>query len=62
MKWRSGPQCPQSDDFVLRSINGGTYPDPGGTTRPIFPFPAFERLQEASATVLSSVFAYLPGR
>ena len=31
-----------------------------GTTAAIFPFPAFERLQEASAPVLSSLFAYYP--
>ena len=30
------------------------------STASIFPFPAFERLQEASAPVLSSLFAYKP--
>ena len=35
-------------------------PRPEGITAAIFPFPAFERLQEASAPVLSSIFAYVP--
>ena len=35
-------------------------PRPRGHHGGIFPFPAFERLQEASAPVLSSLFAYHP--
>ena len=34
--------------------------DGAGVTAAIFPFPAFERLQEVSAPVLSSLFAYYP--
>ena len=59
LKWRSGPvNRGQPDEFVLRSIDGRTYSDPSGLTAAIFPFPAFERLQEASAPVLSSLFAH----
>jgi predicted permease len=58
MKWRSRPI--NGSDFVMHSIDGSTYRDPSGTTAAIFPFPAFERLQEASAPVLSSLFAYKP--
>ena len=43
----------------MRSIDGSTTPTPG-ITAAIFPFPAFERLQEASAPLLSSIFAYYP--
>ena len=44
----------------MRSIDGHTYRDRSGITAAIFPFPAFERLQEAAAPVLSSIFAYHP--
>ena len=62
VKWRSKPINFGSNDsqFVLRSIDGTTYPDRDGTTAAIFPFPAFERLREVSAPVLSSLFAYHP--
>ena len=59
IKWRGKPHL-KSDEFVLRSVDGSTYPDAAGTTGPIFPYPAFERLQEASRPVLSSLFAYFP--
>jgi predicted permease len=57
MKWRAGP-VPNRSEFVLHSIDGSTYRDPTGISAAIFPFPAFERLQEASSPVLSSLFAY----
>jgi macrolide transport system ATP-binding/permease protein len=65
VKWRSRPfangsRARNGSEFVLRSIDGSTYPDAAGTTAAIFPFPAFERLQEASGPVLSSIFAYHP--
>jgi predicted permease len=62
VKWRSKPINFASNEsqFVLRSIDGSTYPDRDGTTAAIFPFPAFERLREVSAPVLSSLFAYHP--
>jgi macrolide transport system ATP-binding/permease protein len=60
VKWRSRPFVNTGDEFVLRSIDGNTYKDRSGITAAIFPFPAFERLQEASAPVLSSLFAYHP--
>ena len=61
VKWRSRPfNFSVGGDFVMHSINGSTYRDAAGTTAAIFPFPAFERLQQTSASVLSSVFAYHP--
>jgi predicted permease len=65
LKWRSKPWArdPQTKqrEFVMRSINGSTYPDASGVTAAIFPYPAFERLQQASGPVLSGLFAYFPG-
>jgi macrolide transport system ATP-binding/permease protein len=61
VKWRSRPfSFASGSEFVIRSIDGRTYRDAAGITAAIFPFPAFERLQEASAPVLSSIFAYHP--
>jgi len=57
LKWRSKPVT-NSSDFVVHSIDGSTYPDPSGISSPIFPFPAFERLREASTPVLSALFAH----
>jgi predicted permease len=63
IKWRSKPIAFGSSagsEFVLHSINGSTYKDRGGETASIFPLPAFERLQQASPAVFSSLFAYEP--
>ena len=62
LKWRSRPfNIADANDFVMRSIDGHTYRDRSGITAAIFPFPAFERLQESSTPVLSSIFALPPG-
>jgi predicted permease len=55
MAWHS-----RSDgrDFVMHSGDGHTYKEAPGFTGAIFPFPAFERLHDASAPVLSSLFAH----
>ncbi|MFI5168944.1 MAG: ABC transporter permease, partial [Vicinamibacterales bacterium] len=60
MKWRSKPFVRSADgiEFVMHSMNGSTFPDSSGITSAIFPFPAFERLRDASAPVLSSLFAH----
>jgi macrolide transport system ATP-binding/permease protein len=58
VKWRSGPFNARENNFVMRSIDGSTYPDAAGVSAAIFPYPAFERLQEASGSVFSSLFAY----
>jgi len=59
MSWRSKPfSMGRGSDFVMRSIDGSTYRYSGGLEARIFPFPAYERLQEASAPVLSSLFAH----
>ncbi len=62
VKWRSKPVKfgDASAEFVMRSVDGRTYSDPEGITASIFPFPGFERLQQVSAPVLSSLFAYKP--
>jgi macrolide transport system ATP-binding/permease protein len=65
MKWRSRPyaygsRATNGSEFVMHSGSGYVDDDdPSGTTAAIFPFPAFERVQQASAPVLSSVFAYV---
>ena len=55
VKWHSGPAAGQS---VMRSMDGSTYKDSSGVIAGIFPFPAFERLRDVSAPVLSSLFAH----
>ena len=63
VKWRSQPVnfgAPGGPGFVLHSIDGSTYRDSGGITAAIFPYPAFERLQEVAGPVFSSLFAYCP--
>ncbi len=61
VKWRSRPfSFSKESEFVVRSTDGRIDSDSTGTTAAIFPFPAFERMQEASAPVLSSIFAYHP--
>jgi predicted permease len=56
LKWRSKPI--RGTPFVLRTGSGRLYPDRTGNTGPIFPYPAFERLEEVSAPVLSRLFAH----
>ena len=59
VKWTSRPyQNGGPSQFVMRSTDGRTYKDPSGISSAIFPFPAFERLYEASAPMLSSLFAH----
>ena len=61
VKWQRRPTAPgTSNESVMRSMDGRTYRDPSGITSGIFPFPAFERLKEASAPVLSNLFAHKP--
>ncbi|OFW47194.1 MAG: multidrug ABC transporter substrate-binding protein [Acidobacteria bacterium RIFCSPLOWO2_12_FULL_67_14b] len=63
MHWRATPfnfgwRAVNGSEFVLHSISGSF--DAKGANGRIFPYAAFERLQEASAPVLSSLFAYFP--
>jgi len=63
MKWQAKPfafgrRATNGSEFVLRSINGTFYEEPDGNSGFIFPFPAFERLQQVSEPVLSSIFGY----
>ena len=62
LNWRSKPilRADGGRGFVLHSEDGHTYEDPAGVTAGIFPFPAFDRLREASTPVLSSLFAHKP--
>src|SRR4029453_18135386 len=57
VKWRSRPTA-RGEDFVMRSGDGSTYRDGADLNAAIFPFPAFERLREVSAPVLSTLFAH----
>ena len=59
VKWRSRPiNSGGARQFVMRSGDGSVYRDGDGRIAAIFPYPAFERLQEASAPVLSRLFAH----
>jgi len=63
MKWHAKPfafgrSATNGSQFVLRSISGTFYDEPDGKSGFIFPFPAFERLQQVSEPVLSSIFGY----
>jgi len=64
MTWNSKPleAGRASSTSVMDSMWGSTYRDAsGGVEGRIFPFPAFEYLQQASEPVLSSIFARFPG-
>ena len=63
MSWRAKPfTFSKSGEFVLRSISGRTYrTNDGSVEARIFPYPAFERLREASAPFLSSIFTVFRG-
>jgi predicted permease len=63
VKWHAKPfafgrRATNGSEFVLRSISGTFYDEPDGKSGFIFPFPAFERLQQVSEPVLSSIFGY----
>jgi predicted permease len=63
IKWRSGSinrASGQESNFVMKSVDGRINREGSGVTAGIFPFPAFELLQDASGPVLSSLFAYFP--
>jgi macrolide transport system ATP-binding/permease protein len=66
IKWRSKPfaygsRATQGSEFVLHGIEGDYFDDPEGQTGAILPFVAFERLQQVSEPVLSSIFAFFRG-
>jgi macrolide transport system ATP-binding/permease protein len=59
MKWHSAPlSLGGSRQTVMHSGDGRFDEDDSGVIAPIFPFPAFERLREASVPVLSSLFTH----
>ena len=62
VKWHSRPvNFGSGDAFVMHSMDGRTDQDSSGKIiSAIFPFPAFERLRDASSPVLSSLFAHKP--
>ncbi|HLG56603.1 MAG TPA: ABC transporter permease [Vicinamibacterales bacterium] len=65
IKWRSKPVAfgrPAKDgpEFVVRSMSGRIDRDASGLIAAIFPFPAFDLLQQSSSSVLSHIFAYQP--
>jgi predicted permease len=63
MTWRAKPfTFSKGGEFVLRSISGRTYRTSDGSVEArIFPYPAFERLRDASAPLLSSIFTVFRG-
>ncbi|HYE87536.1 MAG TPA: ABC transporter permease [Vicinamibacterales bacterium] len=62
MSWQAKPyNARDGNAFVMSSIWGSTYRTAEGVEARIFPYPAFERFQEVSAPVLSSVFARFSG-
>jgi predicted permease len=62
MSWRSKPFSMRDNNFVMRGMDGSTYRFSGGTESRMFPFLAYERLQQVSAPVLSSLFAHFRTR
>jgi predicted permease len=46
--------------FVLHSIDGQVYDEAGRSVSRIFPYPAYERMQQAAEPVMASFFAYHP--
>ena len=60
VKWHSGTSNVAANEYVTRSMDGRIYREGGGRSAAIFPFPAFELLQDASTSVLSSLFAHKP--
>ena len=61
MSWRSKPfNMGRGAEFVMRGGDGSTSRFSGGIEARIFPFPAYERLQEVAAPVVSSLFAHKP--
>ena len=62
MSWHAKPIAPgrAASQSTMHSMDGSTYTFPGGVEARIFPWPAFERLQEISGPVLSSIFVRFP--
>ena len=60
VKWRCKPFVRSANgvDFVMHSTDGRTYRDRTGVVSAIYPFAAVELLRDASAPVLSSLFAH----
>ncbi|HJU44551.1 MAG TPA: ABC transporter permease [Vicinamibacterales bacterium] len=58
--WRGKPFNNRNNEFVMRGMDGEVYRHSAGVESRIFPFPAYERLQDVSAPVLSSLFAHKP--
>jgi macrolide transport system ATP-binding/permease protein len=65
MTWHSKPfnnrRSGAASEFVMRSTDGSTYRDSSGSVvARIFPYAAYERLQEVAAPTLASLFARFP--
>ena len=63
MTWTAKPfaygrRAINGSEFVLHSISGDFISDAAGASGRIFPFVAFERLQEAATASFSSIFTY----
>ncbi len=65
MSWHSKPYnnrlSGMASEFVMQSTDGSTYRDSsGGVESRIFPYAAYEKLQEVAAPALSTIFARFP--
>jgi macrolide transport system ATP-binding/permease protein len=64
IKWRARPgtrtRPGEAPAFVMRGGSGRVDLDASGLIAAIFPFPAFELLQQTSSSVFSHIFAYQP--
>jgi predicted permease len=60
MAWRAKPFNMRNNEFVVRGMDGEIYRHSAGVESRIFPVAAYERLQDVSAPVLSSLFAHKP--
>jgi predicted permease len=60
VKWRCKPfvRTANGIEFVMHSMDGRTYSDRTGVVSAIYPFAAVQLLEDASAPVLSSLFAH----
>jgi macrolide transport system ATP-binding/permease protein len=63
VKWHAKPierGRNRESTSVVRAVDGQIYDEGAGVASRIFPYPAYERLQEVAAPVLTDFFAYWP--
>jgi macrolide transport system ATP-binding/permease protein len=63
VKWHARPIEPgrnREATSVVHAMNGQIYDDGAGVASRIFPYPAYERLQQVAAPVMADFFSYYP--